>query len=607
MKKIVIFILISILALSLAGCSPGVAQATTPSSGSSQAAGAETTSIAAPSASEALAANSTVNDDAGDYTWDSASVVAISLEGSSISAAGDGVTVEGSKATITAPGTYSLSGTLTNGRIVVNTQSDELVRLILNGVNITSADSAPIFFQKANEVMIVLADGTQNTLSDGASYTYDDAEKEEPKAAIFSNADLTIFGNGALAVTGNFNDGISSDDGIVIAGGSISVTAVDDGIRGKNYVVIKDGALAIDAQANGIKSDEEEDATKGYVSIAGGTLTITSRGDAIQAQTDAIITSGTLNITTSGGTESSAKGIKGAVSVSIDGGSFTIDAADDALHSNGSITINGGTFALASADDGVHADDMLEINGGEITISQSYEGLESAVITINNGTIHVTSSDDGINVAGGMDSSGFGGPQRMGQDTFTSATNQYLYVNGGYVWVDANGDGLDVNGAVEMTGGTVLVNGPTGQNNAALDYDAGFKISGGYLVAVGSAGMAMAPDQNSSQNSILVGFGSSAAAGDLVHIQNATGEDLLTFQATKAFQTIAFSAPQIAQGDTLTIYTGGSSTGIATDGLYQGGSYTAGTQVASVTISGVVTTSGNVGGGPGMGGPRRRP
>jgi hypothetical protein len=339
----------------------------------------------------------------------------------------------------------------------------------------------------------------------------------------------------------------------------------------------------------------------------------------VYAFTDVSITGGNFVLTSGGGSgnradeASSAKGIKGLVSVSIDGGTFTIDAADDAVHSNGGITINGGTFGLASADDGMHADATLTINGGDLQVTRSYEGIESAAITINNGSLRIASSDDGVNVAGGNDSSGMnpgmgpggrggrGGPGGPGQDAFSASAGQSLVIHGGSVYVDANGDGLDINGSIEMTGGTVVVNGPTQQMNAALDYDAGFSMSGGFLVAAGSSGMAMAPDQTSSQYSALIYFPTTLPAGTLVHIQNEAGEDLLTFAPAKDFQSVAFSSPELAANAAYTVFTGGSADGASSDGLYAGAAYTAGEQAATFTTSSVTTT---VGSGGRMG-PRR--
>lgn len=560
------------------------------------------------SAAEVLAENTAPYEVASDLVWDEADVTAIMLNGDSIAVSGSGVTVAESVATITSAGTYTLSGALTDGQIVVNVAGEGLVRLILHGVNIHNSASAAIHVLNAENVMLVLAENTENYVSDGATYVFENAEADGPNAAVFSESNLTIYGNGSLTVQANYNDGIASKDGLIIASGTLTVTAADDGIRGKDYVVMQDGTLNITAQGDGLKSDNEDDATQGYISIEAGTINITAGGDAIQAQTDVGILSGTFNLTSGGGSNSrvaegeSAKGIKAVANLNIDGGSFVITAADDALHSNTNLMISGGTYTLSSGDDGLHADAALTINGGDIQITQSYEGIESAVITINSGDIHVVASDDGINVAGGVDGSGaFPGGQGgdFGQDTFAYTGDYYLYVNGGYIVMEAAGDGVDVNGAVEMTNGVILVNGPTAQMNAALDYDASFTLTGGLVVAAGSSGMAQTPNVVSNQASVLIYFTATQAAGTLVHIQNGAGEDILTFAPTKDYQSLAFSSPKLVSGETYAIYVGGNATGTVTDGLYSGSEYQPGTAYSTFTVSSAVTTVGTGGRGPG--------
>jgi hypothetical protein len=615
MKKTLTFTLTLLLVLTLTACSLGGNAASPTTQTTINTTAASTAVPTVTTVAEALSEKSATHDDATDYVWDAATAIPITLNGDSITADSPGVKVDGSTVTIAAAGTYSLSGTLIDGQIVVETQSDAPVRLVLNGVSLTNSSSAPINIVKAEKTIIILADGTQNTVTDASNYIFASADVDEPNAAIFSKGDLTIEGTGSLTVNGNFNDGIASKDGLVIASGTITVNAVDDGIRGKDYLVVKNGTLTVNAGGDGLKSDNEEDATKGYISIENGVFNVTSGSDAFSAQTDLLIATGEFNLTTGGGStaslaeSASAKGLKALANLNIDSGSFTINAADDALHTNGNLVINTGTFNLASGDDGMHADATLTINGGEINVTDSYEGIESAVITINSGNIHVVASDDGINVASGVDGSGMmgrGGPGGGQQDTFNASSSTFLYIHGGSISVDARGDGVDVNGAIEMTDGVLIVNGPTEQMNGALDYDAGFKMTGGFIVAAGSSGMAMTPGAYSEQNSLLVFLTSTQPAGTLFHIQNSAGKDILTFAPTKSYQSVAFSSPKLVNGETYTIYLGGSSTGTATDGLYQGGTYTPGTQSESFTISSVVTQVGSGGqGGPGGGG--RRP
>jgi hypothetical protein len=158
-----------------------------------------------------------------------------------------------------------------------------------------------------------------------------------------------------------------------------------------------------------------------------------------------------------------------------------------------------------------------------------------------------------------------------------------------------------------MNDGVVLVNGPTGNGDGAIDYDGTFTMNGGYLVAAGSSGMAQAPSSSSTQYSVLVNLSSAQSAGTLFHIQTQAGDEVLTFVPTKTYQSVAFSSPELANGTTYEVYTGGRSTGTITDGLYAGGTYTPGAQVASFTISSMVTVVGSPGGGPGGPGGRGRP
>ncbi|MCW4016540.1 MAG: carbohydrate-binding domain-containing protein [Candidatus Bathyarchaeota archaeon] len=567
---------------------------TTPdtSSDTDQSSSSSTSEFSSTSVAEALADNKDDHDDNDDYLWDSSDVIAVTLNTNSISVADEtGVIIDGTTLTITSAGTYSISGTLNDGQIIVDTSDEDVVRLILNDATISSTTNAPIYVANADKTVIVLADGTQNYLTDN--------KNNQENSTILSKDDLTICGDGSLTVTANTNNGIESNDGLVIKSGTITVTSVDDGILGKDYLVIKGGDITINSVGDGLKSSNDEEQDKGYIYIEDGTITITStQGDAITAQTDLLIAGGTFTLTSGGGSSAyatdllSTKGLKSAVNIVIDGGDFTISSSDDAIHSNDLIIINSGTFDISTGDDGIHADTSLEINGGTFDITKSYEGLESALITVNNGNIQIVSSDDGINIAGGNDNSGFDGRARQDMFSTSSSDTYYLYINGGVIVIDSGGDGIDSNGYIEMNDGVVIINGPTSSMNGALDYLGSFKITGGILVAVGSSGMAQAPSSVSTQYSIGVIFSTTQSANTLVSIQTASGEELLTFKPTKTYQSIVFSSSELGTGS-YTIYLGGSSTGTLSNGIYENGTYSPGTQYTTFTTSGVVTTVGS--------------
>jgi len=542
--------------------------------------------------SDAAAYSAGFDDEDRDADEGTAAATVVGFDGTAITVDGGGATVDGNTLVIYSAGTFRLGGTLSDGQVVVDADAGDTVHLVLAGASITSSTTAAIYGQQADRVILTLAAGTDNYLTDASAHVYPSASVTEPNAALFSNDDLTINGTGSLTVTANYNDGISSDDELKVVSGTIVVTAADEGLRGKDSVAIGGGSLTITAGGDGIKASNDEDPEQGWIVIDEGVLMISAGGDGIQAETALVVRGGDLTIRTGGGASGaiagstdSSKGLKAGAALLVTGGSIDVEAADDAVHSDGTMAIGGGDLVLSTADDGLHAETSILISEGTIDIVTSYEGIESASITIDGGEIHLTSTDDGINTVGAGTSAdqGHGGPAGMGGPGGEGGGDSPLYVNGGYLYIDARGDGIDANGPVEMAGGTVIVNGPTADMNGALDFSR-FTISGGFLVAVGSAGMAMAPDQSSPQAVAGLAFRSAVAAGTMVHIESEAGEDILTFVPTKDYATVVVSSPDLQYGTDYVVYTGGSSTGTETDGLLIGGAYTAGTEAGTFTL-----------------------
>lgn len=565
-------------------------------------------------------------DEEDSYTeWKNESPSYIKLNGASATVEGSGAEVKDSTVTITEAGVYVLSGKLDDGQIVVEVEDKGTVRLVLNGVEINNSNSSAIYSKKAGKTIVSLEEGTENTLTDGEEYAGVSTD-DEPSAALFSKDNLTINGTGKLIVNGNYNDGITSKDDLKITGGDIEVTSVDDGIVGRDLLAIKSGSIVINASGDGVKATNDTDITKGFIAIEGGKFNIEADQDGIQAETYVLINDGEFNITSGGGSvngvtktdngmggpggfggkqggntntqqtsesnstedATSKKGLKASGEIGIGGGNFNIDSADDSVHSNNSVVVNGGDLKITSGDDGIHSDTIMVINDGNINITKSYEGIESSDITINGGEINVVASDDGINVAGGNDGSSING--RPGENNFSSASSdKKLTINGGYVMVNASGDGLDSNGSMYMNGGTVIVSGPTNDGNASLDYDGTFDVTGGYLIAYGSSGMAQTTSDSSTQNSVIMTYKSSQAAGTMVHLQDSDGNTIVTITPNKAYQSIVITSPELQKDKTYTLYTGGSSTGTEKNGLYTNGKYTAGTKVVNFSISSSVT------------------
>ncbi|WP_235816480.1 carbohydrate-binding domain-containing protein [Bacillus massilinigeriensis] len=567
----------------------------------------------------------------------------IKLNGSNASFTGDGgVIIDNNIVTIRTSGVYEISGKLNDGQIIVDAEDKGIVRLVLNGVEINSSNNSPIYVKNSEKTIVSLEKGTQNVLSDGKNYAYEKSDEDEPDAALFSKDSLTINGSGKLTVHGIYNNGIASKDELKITGGTIQIDSVDDGLIGRDLLAIKEGNISISAGGDGMKSTNDKDSSKATIAIEGGFFDIASTNDGIQAESSLLIADGDFNITSGGGspetitvntnskmapgdfgkdsnsgstdtnsttatsTETeSTKGLKAAVEVGIGGGSFTLNSLDDAVHSNNSITITGGDLKIASGDDGIHADTAILTKGGNININKSYEGVESQSITIADGKIHVNASDDGINIGGGNDQSG------MDMEQAESSENGLLSFNGGYVYINSVGDGLDSNGSISMTDGTVIVNGPTDNGNAPLDYGQSFEISGGLLVAAGSSGMAMATSEESKQNSIIMNYPKTQSAGTIIHLEDSKGNSILTFAPEKDYQSVIISSPKLRKDTSYTLYSGGSTTGDDKDGLYSNGNYKGGSKVVSFKVSESVTwldetgvTEAKTSGPGGMGGMR---
>ena len=626
----------------LSGCTFGPASAAGDSPADSQQAASATNltvnSAAAPQNSDTALVTVTSPEDVTydfdtvdlDAGWNSSTASKVTLNGDSIEFSGSGASVSGRTLTITAAGTYVIGGNLDDGQIIVFTEEKDAVRLVLNGADISCSDMSPIYVMGAEKVVLVLADGTENKVTDGSSYPNVDAESGEPNAAIFSKSDLTINGTGSLSVTGNFKHGIVSKDALKVISGTLDVAAASDGLRGRDLVAVKGGDIRIQAGSDGIQSNNDEDAGKGFVAVEGGTIFISAARDGIQAETYVMVRAGDFSITTGGGapdspasgssfgggmdagnpnkTTDSCKAIKAGLDILLTGGTFAINSADDALHASGTIAITETDITLATGDDGIHADTEILYNSGSLVILSSYEAVESANITVNGGSLTLNSTDDGFNVSGGNDASSSGGG--FGDDSFAASGNSFLTINGGHVDMNAGGDGLDSNGSIVMTGGTVMVDGPTNDGNGAVDYNGTFRMTGGFLLAVGSAGMAEAPDDTSTQNAMLVGFSATQQAGTLIHVEAADGTGILTYAPEKQYSSFVFSSPDLVSGGSYNVYAGGTADGTQTNGLYMDGTWSGGTEAASMTLSSVITTAGTIGGrmggGGGMGGGKTR-
>lgn len=540
---------------------------------------------------------------------------------------GAGASFENSTLTITQSGTYSIKGTLSDGKIYIDCPDEEKkVKLYLNGVSVSCSTDAPLFVENSpKETILILAPGTVNSFSDTQREIPADENADYATAAIYAKDDLQIEGEGTLNVTGNFNKGIFSKNDIDIHGGVVNITSVDDGIRGKQSVEIVAGRINITAGGDGIRTNESLEEGKGNIDISGGTINITSDLDCIQSVKDISITGGTFNLTANAGaTEAvsgnngmgamnpmggpggdrpggdrggkggmfgmygggqrpgdssaleiqsedtpSAKGIKAEGNMTLSDGSFTVSSTDDCLHAV-NMDISGGTFNLKSDDDGIHADETVGIDSADINVSYSYEGIEGTVINIDGGEIKIKSTDDGFNAAG----------ESTGMDPMKADYSCEINVTDGYIHINADGDGVDSNGNVSQSGGTIIVFGPQNGANGALDYGGTYTVSGGTLLALGAQGMAQSVTGDGVE---VLAFTYSCQADTLNAITDEEGESLIGFMSPKSFGTVVFASDETEKDEAYSVYSGGSFDEDGKDGVWLDGDYTKGTLVGSLS------------------------
>lgn len=338
-----------------------------------------------------------------EVSYDESDAQTITLNGSSASSDSSSVKIEGPVVTITAKGTYVVTGTLTDGYIVVDAGKSDDVRIILKDASITSSEYAALYCLKADNVYVTLDSNTTNFL--GNTGSFDSKDDNNVDGAVFSKTDITINGSGSLEITST-DHGIVGKDDVTIAGGNIVINSSSDGIQANDSVVIKEASIDITCGKDGIQADNDEDLTKGYVCITSGTVTIAAGDDGITASSSLQIDGGTIDITRS------YEGLEGQ-----------------------NVTINGGVISIVSSDDGINAVSASSSGG----VMQA-DGVSTLKIT--GGEIYVRTEGDGVDSNGTFEMSG-------GILTVMGPTS------------GANGS-LDVNGSAVITGGTVIMAGAAG-------------------------------------------------------------------------------------------------------------------------------------------------
>ena len=436
--------------------------------------------------------------------------------------------------TLTSNEEYFIKGSCSECGIEVKKGTSPTITL--SSISIDNSQTGPFVIKKSCTVKIIL-EGTSTIIDKETDQNSEDFEGAGVKFKSGSN--LYISGTGTLIVKGNIKNAIkgASASNLIINSGTLNITCINNAIAADGSIEINGGIFNIEtSEGDGIKSDPDYGDTDsiGSVIINDGIFNINSFSDGIQAKDKLVINGGTFNIKTfkEGASANfnkdlySAKGIKvstnetSEISMTITGGNFNLNTADDSIHSDGNITITGGTFKISSGDDAIHADKSLLLGKkGEnndklkINVTKSLEGLEGAQVYIYSGTYNVIASDDGINAAGDTTEQCRQNQQGMGSRRnlrgnyrklqITQCNNFNIYIYGGDIYVNSGADALDANGNINILGGNLEIWGAkSGSDGDILDSDGTVTISGATFFGAGNAGMSNPNNWKNSQNKI---------------------------------------------------------------------------------------------------------
>ena len=542
----------------------------------------------------------TENDVDGDWA-DNAYTTYITLDGSGGTIDGNGAYFLDGDLVISNGGWYVLTGTLEDGKIIVDAHDSSKVWIRLNGVTVSCSDDACLRVDQADKVFLTLAEDTENSFSSGTDYS-EEALADNTGGTIFSHDDLTINGSGSLSITAGFKHGIDVNDSLVITGGTITITAPQDGIHVSDSLRFMEASLTIDAGDDAVHSDDE-------LYIESGTVLINSCYEGFEA-----------------------------VTIDITGGDITMYPTDDGINANGGSSTmgfggrgGGGTNGMPSPPDFSDRDMSSMSNTseggmpsmpGEMSGTTSTDGEMSGMPSQGEmpsmpGEMSGTTSTDG-EMTSGMPSQGEmpstpgerpGTTQAENSDTDDTATDEkepYIRISGGTLTIiNATGrdaDGLDSNGSIYIDGGDIRISLLGDGTNNAIDYgsESGGEciVTGGTILAFGGSGMAEEFSENCTQCAVLYNIGSTVEAGTLFSLLDQEGEEIISYTPECSYSSVSFSLPEMTVGETYTVVCGENSSELTMDSTAVSAGTTAGEKIGG-------NAGGHAFGMGGMGGMRR--
>ena len=434
----------------------------------------------------------TERDLSGDY--DESEAETITLNGSSAeTSAKSGVSIDGSVITITEEGVYVVSGTLSDGQIIVEADDAAKVQIVLKDASITSSDSAALYVKSADKVFVTLAEGTENTLANGGSFVADGDTNVD--GAVFAKDDVTFNGSGSLTINSPAGHGVVGKDDVKFAGGTYTITAAKHGVQANDSVRLAESDVTVTSgsEKDGIHVSDDADEEEG------------TESDSFFYMAD---------------------------------GSLTVSSGDDGIHADASVIIEGGTIVVNESYEGIEGL-SINISGGSTTVTATDDGLNAAGGNASSGSQTFGADDWGGGAPGGMNDGG---------------TNGSISISGGTVKITAGGDGVDSNGSVEITGGYTVVEGPSQGDTSVLDYNGTATIKAGTFIGTGGAGMA--ENFSSAEQGVIAVSTGNQSAGSKVTLTNSAGDVIAETTPSLDYAVVYVSTEDMAQGETYKLTAG---------------------------------------------------
>ena len=488
-------------------------------------------------------------------SYDESRATQITLADQTATVTGQGASFSGQTLTITQAGTYVLTGIGKNIKLVVEAADTDQVHLVFQNLTL-EGEGTLLQVNKAQEVVISLAEGSQNALTESQA-----SDDEEVKATIHSQVPLTLNGTGNLTLTALTKNALEVEDDLKVLGGTYTVKAANHGFKAEGALAIEAATLTIEAGKDGLHAEHDEMIERANISLNPTQLSIAATEDGVDAGNELTIKGGTITVS------QSEEGLEARVIRQL-GGDVTIKSSDDGVNASaGSSNKTSDTSATSKTTDA-----STTSNSADTSSSASQSTTDSATASAPGSqataTPVATSQTDQVNKdknapppsppagqappQGGQPPQNGQGPGGMppgGQEE--SDPSLQIILEGGTLTIDAEGDGIDSNGTVSISGGSLVVNGSVQGGNGPLDAAGDITITGGTVWALGTSDMLQGFAQGSTQASITANI--AGTAGQTLIILDAKGKEVARQTASKDFQAVIMSSADLVDGQTYTI------------------------------------------------------